>query len=508
MLFNVLLNAGLETKPEARGRFINVVLAAGTIRARIQNANGRVWSTNLVSGMAFDNGENFDSVSFVSESSQQCKIWISDIPLTYAPDTTREVGSSSLSSTVGAVFSGVATELLPAEAGRNKVTVSPAGNILLGGVGLNLNNGIPIASGEVFTLNTQGAVYALETSGSYPPAYTATFTGADIATPTVENIQVSEWDNLVTDVVNKNYIVTVYSPSNSHTLVKRDPLTFVEQSSVALEYEVQDAGQMRQNGNIAYYASYITATGGDPSWFEIDLDSMTYTKTTVTADVTGMRWADWVGDLKAAFSPSNHYVYYNDADAGWTKAAAPTGSSETYTHGFALDGNGVMYVLYRNELRWSDDMGATWNVKSLPSAVNAATVPALGVELASGHIYACCASGNICTVYRSEDQGTTWAAVFDSTFNAVGYVAAMMNMKGTTIALAVSFKGYKVNVDGETFSYENAVYNSSARAAVVGEDGRLYTMNTDTGSNYHINVTEGEQVKLGGLSVAIMAEVN
>lgn len=507
MLFNVLLNAGLETKPEARGRFINVVLAAGTIRARIQNANGRVWSTNLVSGMAFDNGENFDSVSFVSESSQQCKIWISDIPLTYAPDTTREVGSSSLSSTVGGVFSGVATELLPAEAGRNKVTVSPAGNILLGGVGLNLNNGIPIAAGQVFTLNTQGAVYALETSGSYPPAYTATFTRDDVASPVVEGNSAAEWDNLAVDVINGNYIVTNYSPSNSRTLVKRDPLTFAEQSSVALEYELQDRGQMRQNGNIAFYASYITATGGDPSWFEIDLDSMTYTKTTVTADVTGMRWADWVGDLKAAFSPSNHYVYYNDAGAGWTKAAAPTGSSDTYTHGFALDGNGVMYVLYRNELRWSDDMGATWNVETLPSAVHSSTSPALGVELASGHIYVCCASGNICTVYRSEDQGTTWAAVFDSTVDAIGKVATGIDVKGTTIAMALT-GGYKVNVDGETFTYQNAGYNSSSRFAVAGEDGRLYAQNTNTGSSYYSNVTEGQQVKLGGLSVAIMAEIN
>ena len=67
MLENILINAGLHTEIAKQGKFISVVLAAGTVRARIRKVGGQVLATNLVSGMAFPVPEGFESVAFRSD---------------------------------------------------------------------------------------------------------------------------------------------------------------------------------------------------------------------------------------------------------------------------------------------------------------------------------------------------------------------------------------------------------------------------------------------------------
>mgnify|MGYP003111191479 CR=1 FL=1 len=183
MLHNILLKAG-EWNPIAKqGKFINVVLAAGDISARITKLNNQTFETKLVSGMAFPIPDGFQSVAFLSEVSQQTKVWLGDLPLTYSPQESRIVGSSAIESKTVKLYSDKVTEILPAANGRSKSFISGLGDIKVGGVDVDSRKGIPVASGERFEIETQGAIYGFADSDNYPYIFYADLSNDAVVTP-------------------------------------------------------------------------------------------------------------------------------------------------------------------------------------------------------------------------------------------------------------------------------------------------------------------------------------
>ncbi len=159
MLQNILLKAGEWNSIAKQGKFINVVLAAGDISARITKLNNQTFETKLVSGMAFPVPDGFQSVAFFSEANQQTKIWLGDLPLTYSPINSKLVGSEALSSTQVKSFYNLPLPTVPAKSQRGKVTLQAEKDFFLGGAGIAVGNAIKVSAFERFEVNTQGAIY-------------------------------------------------------------------------------------------------------------------------------------------------------------------------------------------------------------------------------------------------------------------------------------------------------------------------------------------------------------
>jgi hypothetical protein len=159
MLNNIKLNAGAYTELAITGRFINIVLAAGEIQARMRLKNGSTFQTKLVSGMSFELPEGFVSAAFLSETAQQTKIWLSNLPLTYSPLEAKMVGSNAIKSSHSKVGYGAPQLLASATAGRGKITVSGKEDFFIGGEGVNALSAVLVPAYTPVTLNTQGAIY-------------------------------------------------------------------------------------------------------------------------------------------------------------------------------------------------------------------------------------------------------------------------------------------------------------------------------------------------------------
>lgn len=160
MLHNIKINAGQHTEIAKQGKFINVVLAAGEIEARIRLNNNQTFQTSLVSGMAFPVPQGFQSASFSSDTSQQTKIWLSDLPLTYTSLDSRVVGSNAIESKSAKVAFGSPTQLLAAQAGRGKSIISASEDIKIGGVNVSPSSAVNIPANVPFEISTQGALFA------------------------------------------------------------------------------------------------------------------------------------------------------------------------------------------------------------------------------------------------------------------------------------------------------------------------------------------------------------
>jgi len=159
MLHNILLKAGEYTEIAKQGKFLNVVLAAGEITARIRMNDLSTFETKLVSGMAFPVPQGFQSVAFFSDTSQQTKIWLGNLPLTYAPMESKVVGSSALQSRKEKTFFNKPTITVESASGRGKIILQAEKDFFVGGAGMSISNSVKVKSGDLFSLNTQGAIY-------------------------------------------------------------------------------------------------------------------------------------------------------------------------------------------------------------------------------------------------------------------------------------------------------------------------------------------------------------
>lgn len=490
MLKRVLISAGKTTTIAKEGNHVNVVLAAGTINARVQLKSGQVFETNLVSGMAFESPEPYVSVGFSSDTSQQCEIWLSNIPLTYSPVDARIVGSSAVESLVAEVYSGSAEILLEARSGRNKITVSPKADILIGGADLNAKNGIPVAAGAVFEFNTQGAVYGLDITGSYPASIGAVVTDSDINNPTV--IQLAARPRLIFSRTSNGEFVTNHDGMgwtryNAQTGALIATLNLVDPSS--------ETGKEDETN---FYCCSIV--GNKPHFATINKADLTFTVEDIgaAAFATGRRF-DVFGGKRVVYNETTKTVFVSANGGPWVQGAATT--TATCSKGVALNSNGDIYCLASGQIEVSRDDGATWAIIPLAQGAAGGTAVALVIDKSTDTIY----TGMDSILRRSLDDGNTFEdiGVVDDFGNNI---EELVERGGTVVASCdAGFIVARTDSSGlysGSFNFPEFTFNSFG--AGIGDDG-VVRIGRD---NNEVYAVQGERVLSGGLEVAIMAEVN
>lgn len=483
MLANILLKSGVWVDLNRAGKHINVVLAAGTIKVRAMNASGQPFMSDLVSGMAFELPP-FDKVSFLSPIEQQAKIWVSSSPLTYAPDTSREVGSGAIESFTGKVFSGEATPLLPAQVGRNKVTISPSQDVLIGGTNLNSKNGISIQAGTVFTLNTQGAVYGLDLSGAYLPTVGALVMVDDVARKKISVIAGA------TTGENKFGFFTRTVGITEQVIVHYGTWKIFNVINGQLEYDSEITGFTGTPEGFCFWQddtsfAFMYASGVSRRLRFVNKSTLTTIRTTATLGTAGTEHYDVMGD-KLAVLQGNIMRFSSDGGAT-ISGDLPTGGTGS-PYGIKFNSQGHIYALFSGSIRKSVDDGATWS--EILFGGSGLGENGLAIDTITDKIYAC-RTGQI---VESVDDGATWQVTTAMSANNV------FSRAGAFLATGASVIAVKTS-DG-VYSFETNGLSTS-RGGGIGMDGRLY-------GNHRNGVTiiEGERILAGGIDVALMSEVN
>jgi len=490
MLHNILLSADLSTEITKQGKFVNVVLAAGEITARIRMMDDSTLETKLVSGMAFPVLQGYKSVSFVSDVDQQTKIWLGDLPLTYSPLDSKLVGSSAVSSISGQVFSGENSLLLPAKVGRNKVTISPSKDIFLGGVGLSPESAIKIMANTIFSLNTQGAVYAYEDSGNYKKTYTASFNESDL----VLSKDLTTTNPFQTIAKNNSGTEFLCTEASSTTLFRMalDDLSLL--GTVAIGRSVVGYYNVVQDG----YLYMSTANGVEGYLTAVDLTDYTVSHTLIDPLKSFERF-DFYGSKKVFVDRSNAapYSVYFDAGAGEgiVSVSGITGVSG-YCYAAIITNTGKIIASFLNNFAVSTDNGATWSVSLTPGT--SLGEKQMTVDRKTGNIFFLSSTS---VLYRSTDDGVSWGVMPIS----LNIAQAVISNQGTIVAT-----GYNLFVSmdsgGSWIEADSTGVAPSIRGAVVGK-GEIFTVKK-SGAVRTVSAFTGDVVEVGGLPVAIMQEVN
>lgn len=508
MLHDILLQPDQAVTMAKHGRHVNVVLASGVLRAIVRDVSGNTFETNLIAGMAFVNKEAFESVTFISETAQQTQIWIGDLPLNYSPDSIRSVGAGSLSSTVAEAYSGGAQILLPAVVGRNKVTLySQSNNILIGGPNVNIENGIPLVPGEAFSLEMQGAVYALETTGNYPAFVTAKttyndFINATELTHTSSNkfllAETTDGQRIITKSTGVQSLAEVRSKSD-YSLIANINVSSAIGASMHSNYAVADGEYV-----------YIACNGGGyPVIAQIDLTTMACTQLGVNGPLTGAgstesyQQFDKKGDKIAIVDVGNNQlVTSNDNGATWKlNGVIPPYGGTGWALGVAIAPSGRVYIAYLDDIYYTDDGGDTWT--QIIGGVQRETERGIAVD-SDGAVYVVRSIDN--TLEKSVDSGIGWevAVNFEANSTFSGWARSVMAYGNTVFA--ASYTGYAFYSPNDGWwAYTLPATLNNCRGGVIGTQGTLYAQ-YDFGK--HIKVIEGEQVPSGGVKIAVMAEVN
>jgi hypothetical protein len=505
MLSNIRIKAGEFTQVTRKANHINVVLAGGTITARIEYENGQVFQTDMVAGMALAL-ETFSRVSFSAENDQQCKIWISTMPLTYSPDTLRPVGSSNFVSSVGKVYSGRVEPLLPAEVGRNKVVISPSNDILIGGAGLNAQNGIPVTAGSVFEFNTQGEVNALEITGSFPAEITADVTLDDIQTPEQISNQTAYYS-----FFNPHDGLIWINDNRGRTFDLYDPITlqFVGGETVSASGDYGHS-KLIKDGDILYLPAQQFSTNNVQTVTSYNIK----TKQVIANNVPVMGVTNNPSEI-AAYNGRLHFVHIDDNGAvskygysddnglTWTDKGSITG----VTLGSGADGqfridiasNGDVFIADNGGLLKSTDEGDTWT-RVTTQVLN----QQLKISKVSGEMFA---EGQDDDVYISQNGGATWTKLIITTNGFCGDI----DVKGDKMVVNTNQDIYyyrqvddlPVNgVISQQVLFTNA--GTNPLGANILDNGMLLFGN----SGGNVNIVRGKVELGGGLDVALLSEVN
>lgn len=133
--------------------------------------NGGVASTVSVSNFpaiqqVADNGASLTVDTLQLPATLGTKTAANSLPVTPASDATFATidrGSPSIATGQVAVTQGTAVQIVPARAGRRKVTLSPATNIpyLVGTTGITSANGFAVLSGGAITMDTTAAIVVI-----------------------------------------------------------------------------------------------------------------------------------------------------------------------------------------------------------------------------------------------------------------------------------------------------------------------------------------------------------
>lgn len=487
MLHNVKINAGQHTNIAKQGRFINVVLAAGVIEARIRLNDGQMFQTQLVSGMAFPVPNGFQSASFSSSSDQQVKVWLSDLPLTYSPLESRVVGSSAVVSSAHKVYYGKVTELIPAESGRGKVVISPQEDIYIGGVGVVPTSAIKIDAGTRFEISTQGALhaYSLVAKNAAQVATVANENSTLLAAPKpvgLTSVKASAFFDGQDGAIGKVLVdhagkLSVIDNDNGRALQDIYTTPFLNGYGVAIASD--------------YYV--LRKSGADVYLVKINMLDFSSTETIVYTHTENVGYVesfclsvDKIG-FNLYVSGTYHYIFGDRG--GLAKKVTPPYDLNEAPHGVILS-TGELVLRFNTTLARTAD-GVEWSTSALGFAADA-DAP-IYKDAASDIIY----QPDSGILMKSLDKGASWEVAYHT---GSGWEIDAVSAVGGNITLT-TLLGIHVSQSDGSFKFF-PVNNLSARAISPTRTGEVYCMGND------FKIVTGDVEEAGGLDVAVLREVN
>lgn len=506
MLLTQNLKASIFATIDKAGKYINLVQASGLIRVTARAANGGKISTDMVAGMSIDAGD-FIQVDLRSDNDQVILIWVSTKPLTYSPDVSRAVGSGSLQSDVVQVFSNEPMQILPPVTGRNRITLTPTENIYIGGTNLNLENGVLIPANTTFTLATQGAVYGLETSGNYPPFFTAQLTENDINqnTPILESGEPAIITHMYTSSNNRWYIHKTNNDATSLTEINAG--AFPNLAALAtIDFQASNAilkNTHKQIGDMLYFASKDSSFGA-ARLNKVNLATGDYTHTIIKSAphdsvAQGSFYHCDIKDDKIIVANGLKELYISN-DAGATFAlsgvAAPVGGSIVDIIQF---NNGDILLYTNTAAAITTDDGANWTVTG---HAGDSGLSGRRIKRDGANVYAI---GSLGQIYKSIDKGANW--IVETAFNDV----RNFDIKDGIMLAAVGAAGivYADDLTDAVIIQDNNYSQAIVHGCEILNAGAYFVGYTHSfNTNKYQYLAFGKQIPTGGLKVATLQELN
>jgi len=491
MLKNILIKTGFATEIAVQGKFINVVLATGEINARIRLDSGQIFETKLVSGMGFEVAEGFKSVSFESDTTQQTKIWMGNIPLSYTPIESKIVGSSTLVSQKYSVGYGDAKQLVAERIGRKNITFSASKDFYIGSSSVSALTAIRVPANTNFTMETQASVWAYSADAADKVKVIADLT---------KGLQ-AEKIMFTGDAGLSKGFISYLEALQKYAVVSGGYLTL---------YSLNDTS----------YTSYTTAVTSTKTFGRFsngDIATINGSNLAVISQVdgtlrnnaivaSGMNHIaiNSINDDIAVFEYSAMTLYAGNETAGLTARSHPlTGTADTYMRGAIYTLTNNLIIFSDNYYAISTDNGVTWGAAlSLPAQYGATNGYSFALNELNGDIYYGDVSGNL---YRSQNDGVSFNIIKSPALGADGFpMLDSVFAAGDTIVIS-NGTGYCYTTDGGLTWIDTifSTYHQAQGGALVTNDGVFL--------NYYNNITgfmANSTVVVGGMSVAALEQIN
>jgi hypothetical protein len=498
MLQNIKLKAGLYTELAGNGRFVNVVLAAGELQIRLRSRDGSTFQTQLVSGMAFELPRGFVSAAFLSEVTQQTKVWLSDLPLTYTPVEQKIVGSTAVISNSGKAFFGNAAEMLAQRQGRKGVSIFAKEDFYIGGSDVNQINAVKVAANETTKIDTQAAIYAFSLNSANAPkkvviagsepeiledqSYSGVrsygFSSAAMAAPQA-------------GIVDKVYVLGM---SGVNT-VTNDELRFGE---------TVFTGSMQGEGGADTSAGYnnhyygITKSGNALTLVDVDMATGDYVESVIythTESIAITRFRVNNGRIALACNSAGYDGFALVGDLGGEMVLKPFPAAFGTAGDMQLLSTGAVVVTKTAHTSHSNLNDAGFSVP-VATPYESFNINFLSLDRANDTIYIQFSN----FISKSENMGVSWEAAFLGVDSPIASVSVNDNS-------AIIAAYYKVFISDGYGGLVEVPYPTeagmNASSAFPTPTGEVYI--TD---NSNIHILQGETKTVGGLDVAIMEEIN
>lgn len=403
MLHNVLIKANKHTEIAKQGKFINIVLASGELSARIRMGDGQIFETKLISGMSFPVPQGYVSVAFTSETSQQTRIWLGDLPLTYSPLDSKIVGSSSAQTTESEVYYNTFTEVLPARVGRQKAILYCAEDFYFGGQGVTYANAMKHNANTPLQLDTQAPILAfsknsllerlsyIKTSASMTFKQTATVTGT-------------------TEELHYNPLRNEYFSHNGE--IQTRPVTLFDGDTTTITTENTEGGFVKHTRKLTDATLGLFQFDNSDMYYTV-LDLADYSQISKTLLISGVSNAVYSADIVGqkwlvVMSSGGQPAYSGNIDGtncvliDKSGAGSPTGG---YAYGLINnDGDTVLISKAGKQTAITGDNGATWQNGSFSTFAREGGF----CDRSTGYIYLAQENGWGFSFMRSIDGGVTF----------------------------------------------------------------------------------------------------
>jgi len=495
MLHNILLKANEWNSISKQGKYLNVVLAAGDISARITLLNNSTFETKLVSGMAFPIPDGFQSVAFLSETSQQTKIWLGDLPLTYTPNELITVGSKSMQSTQKELVYGELTTLLPARVGRGKATLQADKDFYLGGTGSSVGSAIKISAGTLFEFSTQGAVFGYSIDQNDTPHY---FNNVDLP--------LSE---LPVKTVLSEVSHLVYNPVSTRMIYQRQGYLYhANKDDFSGETLITNPlnGSMISSQDIIIEEDGFTLFGFDDvrlTKVKFLFDDYSYVATEIanTPANAGAYNIDIKGN-EFVLAASNMKLWRGSLDGGnYAEISLVTYPAiATANHiRFLANGDLIAFQQSTGDYAITSDDGVNWSQHQLLSYSGMAPKQA-SLDPVTGFLYM--PSAGTFDLVVSKDNGVSWSNV-----SIPAEIGGVINVEAIAGRLYIASNNYfAFGNDGDWTVYYLDDNNATNPKPHIVNDGTTYVYNGGT-INY-LYAFGGVRGTAGGMKVNVLEEIS